>query len=114
MAEANDPSAGHPPQAGPLSSDRRSAQLAEAFRDALIRMRDGKDLTAEDLDMTTDLLERVQAANGVSLAAAIMPMLKEVFQDGRQGYTPEAPTVLPASGPAPMRRVRTPPEPRWW
>ncbi|WP_329535227.1 hypothetical protein OG568_41505 [Streptomyces sp. NBC_01450] len=77
-------------------------------------MRDGKDLPAEDLDVTTGLLEIVQATNGVSLAAAIMPMLKEVFQGSREGDASEEPGVSPTSSPAPFRRVQTPPEPRWW
>ncbi|MFE2943121.1 hypothetical protein ACFXKG_29305 [Streptomyces sp. NPDC059255] len=43
-------------------------------------MRDGEDLTVEDLNATTELLRMMQETNGTSPAAAAMPLFKEVFQ----------------------------------
>ncbi|MFE4752980.1 hypothetical protein ACFRIB_22320 [Streptomyces mirabilis] len=73
------------PDIDSMSFDPHSARLVEAFRGALVRMRDGEDLTVEDLDTAADLLRMVQAANGDSLAAGVMPLLREVFQGGRDG-----------------------------
>ncbi|MFE4824341.1 hypothetical protein ACFRFU_50010 [Streptomyces sp. NPDC056704] len=73
------------PDIDSMSFDPHSARLVEAFRDALVRMRDGEDLTVEDLDTAADLLRMVQAAKGDSLAAGVMPLLREVFQGGRDG-----------------------------
>ncbi|MGW7244192.1 hypothetical protein [Streptomyces sp. NPDC054804] len=47
-----------------MSFDPYSARLVGAFRDALVRMRDGEDLTVEDLDTAADLLRIVQATDG--------------------------------------------------
>ncbi|MFC9425980.1 hypothetical protein [Streptomyces sp. NPDC056987] len=71
-----------PPFKDSAMSDPRVARTVEAFRSALIRMRDGEDLTVEDLHATTELLRMVQATNGTSLAAMAMPLFKEVFQGG--------------------------------
>jgi hypothetical protein len=68
-----------------MSFDPHSACLVEAFRDALVRMRDGEDLTVEDLDTAADLLQLVQATKGDFLAAEVMPLFREVFQGGRDG-----------------------------
>ncbi|MER5345122.1 hypothetical protein ABT030_33440 [Streptomyces mirabilis] len=67
------------PDIDSMSFDPHSARLVEAFRGALVRMRDGEDLTVEDLDTAADLLRMVQAAKGDSLAAGVMPLLTEVF-----------------------------------
>ncbi|WP_128434875.1 hypothetical protein [Streptomyces cyaneus] len=118
MTATNDPS-----HIDPLSLDPRAAHLAEAFRGALVRMRDGEKLTTGDLDVAADLLQMVQAANGISLAATVMPMFKEVFQDRRDDSIPsEESTVPPSTSPAPSASatpaacncVRKSPEPRWW
>ncbi|NEB00422.1 hypothetical protein [Streptomyces sp. SID13726] len=66
----------------PASSDPRAAGAVAAFRGALIRMRDGQELTVDDLDTTVDLLRMVQAPAGESLAAAAMPQFREVFHAG--------------------------------
>ncbi|MGW3826393.1 hypothetical protein ACWEAF_29855 [Streptomyces sp. NPDC005071] len=70
-----------------VSSDPRTAHAVDAFRDALIRMRDGEKLTVEDLDTATDLLAMVQASAGDTLAAAAMPHFREVFHAGRSSGT---------------------------
>jgi hypothetical protein len=98
-----------------MSFDLHAARLAEAFRDALVRMRDGEDLTVEDLDTAAGLLQMVQATKGESLAAGVMPLFREVFQGGRDGGTSLGePTVPLASSLATGRSVLTKPEPRWW
>lgn len=104
-----------PSNIGPLSSDPRAAHLVEAFRDALVRMRDGEDLTVDDLDVATDLLRMVQSPTGTTLAAVVMPQFREVFQGRRSRSSPsERSTVPPTSGPAPHHCVLRNPEPRWW
>ncbi|MET7719338.1 hypothetical protein [Streptomyces mirabilis] len=98
-----------------MSFDPHSARLVEAFRDALVRMRDGEDLTVEDLDTAAELLQRVQATKGDFPAAEVMPLFKEVFEGGRDGGTSLGePTVPLTSSPATGRSVLTKPEPRWW
>ncbi|MFD7408525.1 hypothetical protein ACFV7R_39110 [Streptomyces sp. NPDC059866] len=101
--------------------DPRAAHIVEAFRDALVRMRDGEELTVEDLDAATDLLQLVQATTGASLAAAVMPLFKEVFQSGWDGYTPDEGSTVPPTHPVPHASATaarypyngTNPEPRW-
>jgi catechol 1,2-dioxygenase len=78
----------------PISINPRAARLVEAFKDALIRMRDGEELTSEDLNTTTELLEMVQAPTGAHLAAAAMPLFSEVFQNGRDGISPDPTTLM--------------------
>ncbi len=95
-----------PSNIDPQSSDPRTARLVEAFRDALVRMRDGEDLTADDLGVATDLLQMVQTPGGSTLAAAAMPQFRDVFQGHRDSSAP--------SGPAPFHCVPESPEPRWW
>ncbi|MGP4084933.1 hypothetical protein [Streptomyces sp. KR55] len=102
--------------------DPRAAHIVEAFRDALVRMRDGEELTIEDLNTATDLLQMVQATTGASLAAAVMPLFKEVFQSGRDGYTPYGGSTVTPTHPVPHASATaarcpydgTNPEPRWW
>lgn len=84
MASPNEPSYGDP-----ISINPHAAHLVEAFKDALIRMRDGEGLTFEDLDTTTELLQMVQAPNGAALAAVAMPLFSEVFQGDREGTGPD-------------------------
>lgn len=95
-----------------MSFDPYLARRVEAFRDALVRMRDGEDLTVEDLDTAADLVQMVQAAKGDSLAAEVIPLFREVFQGGRDGGTAsESQRSLsrPARQPAdPSRRNRNP------
>ncbi|WP_432194350.1 hypothetical protein [Streptomyces sp. bgisy027] len=105
----------HPSGLDPLSSDPRAAHLVEAFKDALVRMRDGQDLTAKDLEVATDLLQIVQAPAGTSLAAAVMPLFREVFQGRQDGSTASEESAAPlTSGPATLISVLRSPEPRWW
>ncbi|GGU14889.1 hypothetical protein [Streptomyces coeruleorubidus] len=82
MSRTPDPSNLHP-----LPSDPRAARLVEAFRDALIRLRHGEDLTVEELT------QMVRTHTGTTPAAAAAP---------------------PASSPAPCHCVLKNPEPRWW
>ncbi|MFE3032996.1 hypothetical protein ACFXKY_15300 [Streptomyces canus] len=78
-------------------------------------MRDGEDLTADDLDVATDLLRMVQTPGGTTLAAAVMPQFTEVFQGRRDGSTPSEESVVPpTSGPALSHCVPKSPETRWW
>ncbi|MFE9453983.1 hypothetical protein [Streptomyces sp. NPDC006739] len=98
-----------PSNIDPQSSDPRTARLVEAFRDALVRMRDGQDLSADDLDVAADLLQMVQTPGGATLAAAVMPQFRDVFQGRRDSSDSSAP-----SGPAPCHCVPKSPEPRWW
>ncbi|MGW4606859.1 hypothetical protein [Streptomyces sp. NPDC004532] len=110
MTAPNDPS-----DIDLLSSNPSAARLIGAFRDALIRMRDGEDLTVEDLNTATDLLQMVQTTTGGSPAAAVMPLFREVFQGGRDGHTfSEESTIPSTSRPAPYRCVLRNPEPQWW
>ncbi|GCB44518.1 hypothetical protein [Streptomyces sp. NL15-2K] len=85
----------------PALSDPRAAHLVEAFRDALVRMREGEELTIQDLTTATDLLQVVQATTGASLAAAVMPLFEEVFQSGRDGSAPDEESTVPAAHPVP-------------
>ncbi|MFD7478249.1 hypothetical protein ACFV8Z_40620 [Streptomyces sp. NPDC059837] len=98
-----------------MSFDPYLACRVEAFRDALVRMRDGEDLTVEDLDTAADLLQMVQATKGDSLAAEVMPLFREVFHGGRDcGTSLGEPMVPLASSPATCRYVLAEPEPKWW
>ncbi|MFE2315908.1 hypothetical protein ACFXC8_22695 [Streptomyces sp. NPDC059441] len=91
MTTATDPS-----DIDSMSFDPYSARLVEAFRDALVRMRDGEDLTVEDLDTAVDLLQIVQATDGGSLAAEVMPLFTEVFRGDRTGTHRPAPATSPS------------------
>ncbi|MFE3032986.1 hypothetical protein ACFXKY_15245 [Streptomyces canus] len=105
----------NPPNTDPLSSDPRAARLVEEFRDALVRMRDGEDLTADDLAVAGDLLQMVQTPTGTALAAAVMPQFREVFQGRRDDSAPSEESTVPATSiPAPCHCVLKNPEPRWW
>ncbi|MFJ1808355.1 MULTISPECIES: hypothetical protein [unclassified Streptomyces] len=70
MTATNDPSYLSPIPLGP-----HAARLVAAFRDALVRMRGGEELTIEDLDVADELLQSVQATTDTSLAATVMPSL---------------------------------------
>ncbi|MFC8198876.1 hypothetical protein ACFWBR_39770 [Streptomyces sp. NPDC060006] len=99
----------------PLSSGPRVARLVEEFRDALVRMRDGEDLTADDLNVAGDLVQMMQTPTGTTLAAAVIPQFREVFQSRRDGSAPAEESTVPAtSDPAPRHCVLKYPEPRWW
>ncbi|WP_262059485.1 hypothetical protein [Streptomyces sp. STR69] len=103
MTTATDPS-----DIDSLPFDPHSARLVEAFRDALVRMRDGEDLTAEDLDTAADLLLTVQAANGDSLAAEVMPLFRQVFQSAETG------SHRPASATSPSHPTYSDPFHKGW
>ncbi|WP_406340533.1 hypothetical protein [Streptomyces sp. NBC_01578] len=77
-----------------VSSDPRAEHAVDAFRDALIRMRDGEELTVEDLNTTADLLQMVQAPTGDALAAAAMPHFRDVFHSGRDSGTLSGPARI--------------------
>ncbi|MFF1739152.1 hypothetical protein [Streptomyces mirabilis] len=83
-----------------MSFDPHSARLVEAFRDALVRMREGEDLTVEDLDTAADLLRKVQAAKGDFLAAEVIPLFREVFQGGLPGRSGRRHQPRRANGPS--------------
>ncbi|MGW5276847.1 hypothetical protein ACWEQP_30720 [Streptomyces sp. NPDC004044] len=83
-----------------VSSDPRAAHAVDAFRDALIRMRDGEELTVEDLNTTADLLQMVQAPTGDALAAA-MPHFRDVFHSDHDSGT------LPGPARISIRKDRT-------
>ncbi|MGW3451578.1 hypothetical protein [Streptomyces sp. NPDC001076] len=80
----------NPSNIPPVPLDPHTARLVAAFKDALVRMRDGEELTAEDLSVATELLQLVQANPDASLAATVMPWFKEVFQ-GHQAPSASAP-----------------------
>ncbi|MCZ0999521.1 hypothetical protein O1M63_17690 [Streptomyces mirabilis] len=98
MNTINDPSS-----TVPVPLDPHTARLVAAFKDALVRMRDGEELSTEDLNVASELVQLVQTTTDASLAATVMPWFSEVFQ-GRQN----------ASAPAPSHRVPKSPEPLWW
>ncbi|MEH0525619.1 dioxygenase family protein [Streptomyces stelliscabiei] len=77
-----------PSYVDPALINARAVRLVNAFKDALARMRDEEGLTFDDLHAATDLLQKVQAATGAPLALVSMPLFSEVFQGGRDGYTP--------------------------
>ncbi|MGX1675580.1 dioxygenase family protein [Streptomyces sp. NPDC055400] len=94
MTSAIDPS-----YVDPARINLRAVRLVEAFKAALIRLRDEEGLTFEDLNAVTNLLQKVQHATGAPLALVAMPLYSELFQGGQDGYTPaddvESPTVIP-------------------
>lgn len=98
MNTTNDPST-----TAPVPLDPHAARLVAAFKDALVRMRDGEELTTEDLNVASELVQLVQSTTDASLAATVMPWFSEVSQH-RQN----------TSAPAPSRSVPKSPEPRWW
>jgi hypothetical protein len=73
-----------------------STRLVEAFRDALVRVRDGEDLIVEDLDTAADLLLTVRAANGDSPVAEVMTLFRQVFQGHETGRHRSAPATSPS------------------
>ncbi|MGW0946040.1 hypothetical protein ACWD4O_26350 [Streptomyces sp. NPDC002623] len=91
MTTVTDPSA-----IDSMPFDPHSARLVEAFRGALVRMRDGEDLTVEDLDTAAALLLMVQATNGDSLAAEVMPLFRQVFQGDETGSHRPATATSPS------------------
>ncbi|MBZ9645852.1 hypothetical protein [Streptomyces sp. PSKA30] len=109
-----------PSYVDPALINPRAVRLVEAFKDALARLRDEEGLTFDDLNAVADLLQRIQTATGAPLALVAMPLYSELFQGGRDGYTPSedvnSPTFIPGSRasttPAPCRCNRTNPEPR--
>jgi hypothetical protein len=117
MTSTTDPSCNDPALFNP-----GAAHLVEEFRNALVRMRDGEELTVEDLNTATDLLQLVQGTAGASLAAAVMPLFKEVFQSGRNGSTRDEESTVPpthaaphaSATPAPCPYDGPNPEGRWW
>ncbi|RNG37297.1 hypothetical protein [Streptomyces botrytidirepellens] len=108
MTTLTDPSSVDPALINP-----RAVRLVEAFKGALAHVRDEEGLTFDDLNTVTDLLQRIQTATGAPLALVAMPLYSELFQGGRDGYTPSedvnSPTYLPGSphidnpGTLPMR-----------
>ncbi|MCZ0999513.1 hypothetical protein O1M63_17645 [Streptomyces mirabilis] len=79
----------------------RAVRLVEAFKIALARLRDEEGLTFDDVSVAASLLHRIQANTGAPLAAVANLLFSEVFQGGRDGYTPSAgvnsATFLPGS-----------------
>ncbi|WP_060887920.1 hypothetical protein [Streptomyces caniscabiei] len=102
-----------PSYVDPALVNPRAVRLIEAFKDALARLRDEEGLTFDDVYAVTDVLQQIQTATGAPLALVAMPMYSEIFQGGRDGYTPSedvtSPTYLPGSqridnpGTLPMR-----------
>lgn len=102
-----------PSYVDPALINPRAIRLVEAFKDALARLRDEEGLTFDDLNAVTDLFQQLQKATGAPLALVAMPLYGELFQGGRDGYTPsedvKSPTVIPGSpridnpGTLPMR-----------
>ncbi|MGY0065054.1 dioxygenase family protein [Streptomyces sp. LZ34] len=102
-----------PSYVDPALINPRAVRLLEAFKNALARMRDEEGLTFDDLNAAADLLQRIQTATGAPLALVAMPLYSELFQGGRDGYTPSedvnSPTYIPGSpridnpGALPMR-----------
>jgi len=102
-----------PSYVDPALINPRAVRLVEAFKNALTRMRDEEGLTFDDLNAVTDLLQSIQMATGAPLALVAMPLYSELFQGGRDGYTPSedvnSPTYIPGSpridnpGTLPMR-----------
>ncbi|WP_217235524.1 hypothetical protein [Streptomyces sp. AC555_RSS877] len=102
-----------PSYVDPALINPRAVRLVEAFKDALIRLRDEEGLPYDDLNAAADVLQKIQAVTGAPLALMAMPLYSELFQDGRDGYTPsddvDSPTYIPGSprignpGTLPMR-----------
>ncbi|MBD9727335.1 hypothetical protein [Streptomyces caniscabiei] len=102
-----------PSYVDPALINPRALRLVQAFKEALARLRDEEGLTFEDLNTVTETLQQMQEATGVPLALAAMPLYGELFQGGRDGYTPSedvtSPTFIPGSphvdngGALPMR-----------
>ncbi|MGY4907816.1 dioxygenase family protein [Streptomyces sp. 900116325] len=90
-----------PSYVDPSSINPRAVRLVEAFKQALMRLRDEEGLTFDDIKAAADLLQRVQTATNAPLALVAMPLYSELFQGGQDGYTPsddvESPTYFPHS-----------------
>lgn len=90
-----------PSYVDPALINPRAVRLVEAFKNALVGMRDEEGLAFDDLNAVTDLLQRIHTATGAPLALVAMPLYSELFQGGRDGYTPSedvnSPTYLPGS-----------------
>ncbi len=90
-----------PSYVDPTMINPRAVRLVEAFKQALMRLRDEEGLTFGDLKTAADLLQRIQTATGAPLALVAMPLYSELFQGGQDGYTPsddvESPTYFPGS-----------------
>ncbi|MGW5064404.1 dioxygenase family protein [Streptomyces sp. NPDC004096] len=103
----------NPSYVNPALINPRAVRLIKAFKDALARLRDEEGLTFDDLNTVTSLLQRIQTATGAPLALVAMPLYGELFQGGKDGYTPSedvnSPTFIPGSpridnpGTLPMR-----------
>ncbi|MET9090047.1 hypothetical protein ABZX77_50785 [Streptomyces sp. NPDC004237] len=91
------PTSNNPSHIAGAPLDPRVARPVEAFRDALVRMRDGEDLTVEDLDTAIDLLRMVETPTGAALAATVMPLFQDVFQANRDYSTRSEESGVPAA-----------------
>ncbi|MFD7608114.1 hypothetical protein ACFWAN_48505 [Streptomyces mirabilis] len=98
MNSTDDPSSIVPVPLAP-----HAARLVAAFQDALIRMRDGEELTTEDLNVANELVQLVQTTTDASLAATVMPWFVEVFQGPQNTSAAASGRIAPKSS-----------EPRWW
>ncbi|MFB7755691.1 LLM class flavin-dependent oxidoreductase [Streptomyces sp. NPDC056121] len=63
-----------PSYVDPAMINPRAQRLVEAFKQALIRLRDEEGLTFDDIKTLTDLLQRVQTATGAHLSLVAMPL----------------------------------------
>jgi catechol 1,2-dioxygenase len=106
---ASDP----PATVDPALINPRAVRLVEAFKDAVIRMRDEHGLTFDDLDIAATLLQQVHEVTGTKLSFCVLPLFSEILRAGDAGYTPfddvDSPTYVPGSplidnpGTLPMR-----------
>jgi catechol 1,2-dioxygenase len=98
-----------PSYVDPALINPRAVRLVQAFKDALARLRDEEGLTFDDLHAVTEVLLQIQKATGVPLSLAAMPLYGELFQGGRDGYTPPRTSPAPPSSPAPRMSTTTAP-----
>lgn len=96
-----------PSYVDPALINPRAVRLVEAFKDALARLRDEEGLTFDDINAVTDLFQQLQKATGAPLALVAMPLYSELFQGGRDGYTPSEDVTSPTRLP-PYRQPRHP------
>ena len=71
----------------PALINPRAVRLVDAFKNALVRLRDEEGLTFADVQTAATLLQQLQESSGAPLWLSALPLFSETFRGGGDGYT---------------------------